>query len=471
MDKNLIADLRGLEALLEQVKTEASSFLNRLDELPPAVKATPRDALSLPEQGLGAEPSLRLFMERYGQELGGSTGPRYFGFVQGGTTPAALAGDWMVSTFDLNSSHPGSSAAPQVEQETLEMLRQLLALPETFSGGFVSGATMSNFVGLACGRQWVARQLGVDVAEKGLYALGPIPTLSATPHSSTLKALSMLGMGRGCVVRVRAWPGREAMDVEALRVQLDALGGKPCIVVASAGTVNTGDYDDLEAIGRLKERHPFWLHVDGAFGGLAACSPELAHLTRGMELADSVTVDAHKWLNVPYDSALQFTRHPELLLEIFRNNAPYLDVRQGPAPFADQGPENSRRFRALPAWLTLMAYGRSGYRDIIERNCRLARMLGERIAGSTAFELLAPVRLNIVCFTLRQQGGATQEDIRAFLDRLRDDGRLFLSPTVLNGVPGMRAALSNWRTTERDIEIAWAALLEMASQGRPAPVR
>jgi len=467
MDENLKADLHGLEALLERAKNEAHAFLNRLDQLPPAVNATPREALSLPEQGLGAEPSLRLFMDRYGQELGGSTGPRYLGFVTGGTTPAALVGDWMASAFDLNASHPGSSAAPLVEQEAIELLRQLLALPKTFSGGFVSGATMSNFVGLACARQWVARKLGVDVAEKGLYALGPIPTLSATPHSSTLKALSMLGMGRSSLVRVPGQPGREAMDVEALRAQLDSLGGKPCIVVASAGTVNTGDYDDLEAIGQLKERHPFWLHVDGAFGGLVACSPELAHLTRGIELSDSVTVDAHKWLNVPYDSALQFTRHPELLLEVFRNNAPYLDVRQGPAPFADQGPENSRRFRALPAWLTLMAYGRSGYRDIIERDCRLARMLGERIEGSAAFELLAPVRLNIVCFTLRQEGGATQEDIRAFLDRLRDDGRVFLSPTVLRGVPGMRAALSNWRTTERDIEIAWSAMLEVATRAAP----
>ncbi|UQA56695.1 pyridoxal phosphate-dependent decarboxylase family protein [Polyangium aurulentum] len=467
MDENLKADLHGLEALLERAKNEAHAFLNRLDELPPAVNATPKEALSLPEQGLGAEPSLRLFMDRYGQELGGSAGPRYLGFVTGGTTPAALVGDWMASAFDLNASHPGSSAAPLVEQEALEMLRQLLALPKTFSGSFVSGATMSNFVGLACARQWVARKLGVDVAEQGLYALGPIPTLSATPHSSTLKALSMLGMGRGSLVRVPSQPGREAMDVDALRAQLESLGGKPCIVVASAGTVNTGDYDDLEAIGKLKERHPFWLHVDGAFGGLVACSPELAHLTRGMELSDSVTVDAHKWLNVPYDSALQLTRHPELLLEVFRNHAPYLDVRQGPAPFADQGPENSRRFRALPAWLTLMAYGRSGYRDILERDCRLARMLGERIEGSTAFERLAPVRLNIVCFTLRQEGGATQADIRAFLDRLRDDGRVFVSPTVLHGVPGMRAALSNWRTTERDIEIAWSAMLEVATRAAP----
>ncbi|MDC0708883.1 pyridoxal-dependent decarboxylase [Stigmatella sp. ncwal1] len=465
MDKRLMMDLEGMAVLLDRTKAEAQSFLGQLDSLPPAVKATAQEPLSLPAEGLGAEQSLRLFMDRYGRELGGSTGPRYFGFVQGGTTPAALAGDWMASTLDLNPFSAGSSAAPQVELETLKLLRELLDLPETFSGGFVSGATMSNFVGMACARQWVARQLNVDVAEKGLYSLGPMIVLSASPHSSTLKALSMLGMGRGCLRKVASQPGREAMDVDALRAQLEALKGQPCIVVASAGTVNTGDYDNLAAIGQLKEHYTFWLHVDGAFGGLAACSPALAHLTQGMALADSVTVDAHKWLNVPYDSALQFTRHLDLLHEVFRNSAAYLDVRQGPPSFADLGPENSRRFRALPAWLTLMAYGREGYRDIIERNCQLARMLGEHIEGSTAFRLLAPVRLNIVCFTLRQEGGATQEAIRTFLDRLRDDGRVFLTPTVYGGVQGVRAALSNWRTTSRDIEIAWSAMREMAPQG------
>ncbi len=431
------------------------------------MKASEKAPLELPSEGMGAEQAFNLFLARHGRAMGGSTGPRYFGFVQGGLHPGLPAGDWMASALDLNPFSPGSSAAPQVELETLKLLRQLLGLPESFFGSFVSGATLSNFVGLASARQWVARRRGVDVAQDGLYGMKPIPVLSAVPHSSTLKALSMLGMGRGCLVKVPCLPGRESVDLDALRARLEGLGGEPCIVVASAGTVNTGDYDDLEAIGRLKERHPFWLHIDGAFGGFAACSPELAHLTRGLELADSLTVDAHKWLNVPYDSALQFTRHPELLHEVFRNGAAYLDVRQGMPSFADMGPENSRRFRALPAWLTLMAYGRTGYRDIIERNCQLARLLGSRIEGSEAFRLLAPVRLNIACFTLRRpERGPSLEEVRAFLDRLRDDGRVFLTPTVYDGVHGIRAAISNWRTTERDIDIAWSAMTEKSSSAR-----
>ncbi|HEX5752707.1 MAG TPA: pyridoxal-dependent decarboxylase [Archangium sp.] len=464
MDKALTRDLHELAALLERTKTEAQRFLGELDRTPAAVKASEKTQLELPSEGLGAEKAFNLFLDRYGKEMGGCTGPRYFGFVQGGSTPAALAGDWMASALDQNPFSPGSSAAPQVELETLKLLRELLGLPDSFFGSFVSGATMSNFVGLASARQWVARQRGVDVAKEGLYGMKPISVLSALPHSSTLKSLSMLGMGRGCLVKVPCLPGRESVDLAALQARLEALGGEPCIVVASAGTVNTGDYDDLEAMGRLKERHSFWLHIDGAFGGFAACSPRFAHLTRGMELADSLTVDAHKWLNVPYDSALQFTRHPELLHEVFRNGAAYLDVRQGAPSFADMGPENSRRFRALPAWLTLMAYGRTGYQDIIERNCQLARELGARIEGSGAFRLLAPVRLNIACFTLRRpEQGPSQEEVRAFLDRLRDDGRVFLTPTVYDGVQGIRAAISNWRTTPQDIDIAWAAMTERVS--------
>ncbi len=463
MNSTLARDLVNLAPLLEEACAEALRFLRGIDGMPPALLPAEKAPVELPSEGMGGDGTLELFQKRHAADMGASPGPRYFGFVTGGSTPASLVGDWLVSAYDQNLSSPGSSGAPEVEQETVGLLRQFLGLPESFSGSFVTGATMSNFVGLATARQWVARQRGEDVSADGLYGLKPIPVLSATPHSSTLKSLSMLGMGRKALVKVPCLPGREAMDVSALQARFAALEGSPCIVVASAGTVNTGDFDDLEAIAQLKQRHPFWLHVDGAFGALVAGVPGLAHLTRGLELADSVTVDAHKWLNVPYDAALQFTRHPELQHEVFRNNAAYLDVRQGSPSFSDLGPENSRRFRALPTWFSLMAYGRAGYQDIIERNCALARGLGERVEGSRAFRLLAPVRLNIVCFTLkRTDGGASLEDIRTFLARLRDDGRVFLTQTVYEGVPAIRAALSNWRTTEKDLELAWSAMREVA---------
>jgi len=463
MDENLVLDLENLDRLLEEVNMEARRFLSSLHNRPAAVAPSAKATLELPQSGLGARRALKLFLERYEQEMGGSSGPRYFGFVVGGATPAALIGDWLVSTFDQNLSQQGSSGAPGVELETLRMIRQLLRLPEDFSGSFVSGATMSNFVGLATARQWTALRAGVNVVSDGLYGIKPIQVLSASPHSSVLKCMSMLGMGRKNWLKIECLPNRETMNVSSLQSHLEALAGETCIVVASAGTVNTGDYDDIERIGALKQKYSFWLHVDGAFGGLVACSPKLAHLTQGMELADSIAIDAHKWLNVPYDSAIQLTRHQDVQYDVFKNNAAYLDTRRNQPAFADLGPENSRRFRALPAWLTMVAYGRSGYQEIIERNCELAQVLGGRIEGSDTFKLLAPVRINIVCFTLKRSGGGpSQEEVRTFLDRVREDGRTFLTPTLYNGTPGIRAALSNWRTTTSDVDMAWSALMEVA---------
>ncbi len=318
---------------------------------------------------------------------------------------------------------------------------------------------MANFVGLALGRQWLGGQLGIDIAEKGLFGIEPMTILSGTPHSSIFKAMSMLGMGRNAVVSVPCLPGREAIDPAALERHLKNQDGKPCIVVANAGTVNTVDFDDLLAIAELRTRYNFWLHVDAAFGGFAACSPKYRALVYGIENADSITIDAHKWLNVPYDAAMQFTRHQQLQAEVFQNAAVYLGSEISSSNFVHLTPENSRRLRALPGWFTLIAYGKAGYAEIVERNCQLAGWLGEQIDASAVFELLAPVRLNGVCFTLAaEKKQLSIPVVKEYLSRLQKSGDVFLTPTLYQEIPAIRVSITNWRTTQEDVETAWNAM-------------
>lgn len=460
MNPVLKSDRDSIGNILQAIKQVAESYLrDDRDRLSPGIRINPLATRELPEQGIGANEVLKLFHHAYAPQLTHSAGPRYFGFVTGGSTPASVAGDWLVSTYDQNACGFVDSIAPQIEHQAIDFLRQLLGFPAEFFGSFVTGATMSNFVGLALGRQWVGEQQGFDFSQTGI--IGKIRVFSAAPHSSIMKSLSMLGMGRDSMTLVKTLEGREAIDLSHLEEQLRSYGG-PCIVVANAGTVNTVDFDDLQAVAKLKNKYNFWLHVDAAFGGFAGCSPKFNHLMQGIEGADSITVDAHKWLNVPYDAAMQFTRHKALQLKIFQNAAAYLtDPEQSP-DFFHYTPENSRRFRALPAWFTLLAYGREGHREIVERNCAMASKLGVWIAQSDSYALLAPVRMNVLCFTLAGKPDASV--VRQFLDRVRDDGRIFFTPTVYKGTPAIRAAISNWLTSDEDIDIAIQVLKELASK-------
>lgn len=409
-------------------------------------------ARPLPSKGAGAEGALARFAERWSPGFSGSAGPRYLGFVTGGATPASLAGDWLTSAYDQNVSGSGGSSAAALERETLGWLRELFGLSEAHSGAFVSGATASNTVGLAIAREWLGERRGVSVSREGVDALGPVDVLSGSPHSSVAKALSVLGIGRDRLRPVSVLSGnREAVDVERLAAALDALDGHPAVVVANAGTVNTVDFDDLPTIAALKERYDFWLHVDAAFGGFAALSPSYARLVEGLDAADSVCVDLHKWLNVPYDAAVQFTRRQDLQVRVSHNASPYLGLPGGDPDFLHLTPENSRRLRALPAWFSLMAYGREGHREIVERNVALARRLGERIAQEVPrLRLLAPVRLNVVCFTLADE--PSEERVHALAHAVTASGEAFVTPTFYDGTHALRAAFSNWRTTEEDLD-------------------
>ncbi|MEV0176303.1 pyridoxal-dependent decarboxylase [Streptomyces sp. NPDC050803] len=450
MDRTLADDLSRLPELLRSAYDFAVGELAGLDDRPVVrLDPAPGDE-GLPGEGAGAQGALERFAERWAPGFSGSAGPRYLGFVTGGTTPAALAGDWMTAAYDQNVINATDSWATALERQTVAWLRELFGLSEAHSGAFVTGATASNTVGLAVAREWLGERAGVSVARDGVAALGPVDVLSGSAHSTVRKALAVLGIGRERLRAVPLLPGnREAVDVDRLADALAALKGRPAIVVANAGTVNTVDYDDLRAVAALKETYDFWLHVDAAFGAFAALSPTYAHLVDGLDAADSVCVDLHKWLNVPYDAAVQFTRRQDLQVNVFHNASPYIGLPTGNPDFLHLTPESSRRLRALPAWFSLVAYGRAGHREIVERNVALARDLGDRIAALDGLRLLAPVRLNVVCFTLAEE--PTRERVEALARAVAASGEAYLTPTVYAGVPALRAAFSNWRTTEADV--------------------
>ncbi|MFI1995538.1 pyridoxal phosphate-dependent decarboxylase family protein [Actinoplanes sp. NPDC020271] len=453
MDSRLAADLGDLPDLLTAARDYAAGILDGLDQRPAAVPPPAAIPVPLPVQGLGGAKALELFRDRWAPGFSGSAGPRYLGFVTGGATPAALVGDWLTGTFDQNACTRQDSSAVDLERETVAWLRSLFRLKGDFSGTFVTGATMSNTVGLAIGREWLGERRGVSVARQGVAALGDVSVLSGSPHSSVYKALSMLGIGRDQLRLVPVGQDREAVDVAALDAALSKHEG-PAIVVANAGTVNTVDFDDLVAIAALKERHDFWLHVDAAFGGFAALTPAHRHLVAGLDLADSLCIDLHKWLNVPYDAAVQFTRRPDLQVSVFQNSAAYLtEPGPDPDPF-HLTPENSRRLRALPAWFALAAYGTAGHREIVERNVALAHRFGDAVATLPGVRLLSPVRLNVVCF-------AVEGDPAAVLKAVAASGEAFLTPTVHRGVPALRAAFSNWRTRPADVDRVIAVLRDI----------
>lgn len=461
MTPALSHDLTHLDDILARALAEALTILKSLETRPVAVAPAPLEFAGLDEHGAGFGAALDQFNTRFASGFSASAGPRYLGFVTGGATPASLAADWLVSTWDQNPTSGLDTLAPDLERETLACLRSLFGLGHEHSGAFVTGATMSNFVGLALGREWLGERQGIQVSEVGLAALGQVRVLSGAPHSSIYKAASMLGLGRSAIETIATQPDREAIDLAALEERLLSLQGEPCIVVANAGTVNTVDFDDLRAIASLRDKYPFWLHVDAAFGAFAAVSSAHAHLVEGLSLADSICIDAHKWLNVPYDAAVQFTRRSDLQLRVFQNSAAYLGAPGATPDFVHLTPENSRRLRAMPTWFTLRAYGRDGVRDIVSTCCRHAAMLGERISVSADYQLLAPVIMNVVCFGIQgvEPGPEGEAVVQAVIKRARDAGDVFVTPTVYKGQWGIRAAFSNWRTRDEDVDRVWKALL------------
>ncbi|KAB2342731.1 pyridoxal phosphate-dependent decarboxylase family protein [Actinomadura rudentiformis] len=420
----------------------------------------------LPERGEGGPAAVGELL-RIGTEAATHvSGPRFFHLVTGGSTPAAMAGDWITSLLDQAAGLWISSPfAARAETVVLGWLKELFGIPASYGGVLTPSATFAHVTGLSAARYWWAEKHNVDVSSQGLAGLPQMPVFSSgLVHVSTRKALQILGCGRD-TLRTFARDGSGAIDLPALEEALAQNG--PAIIVGNLGEVNTGDSDPLDDLADLAERHGAWLHVDGAFGMFAALSPRTAHLARGAARADSITADGHKWLNVPYESGFSFVRDPAYLSKAFGAwGAAYLPEADGErVNYNMLGPESSRRARALPIWATLRAYGREGYRAMVERHLDAAAHLAKLVEAAPDLELLAPVQMSIVCFRYRPPG-VPEEELDALNARLGAallaDGRVYAGTSTYRGMTVFRPAMVNWRITAAEAEQLITVLHELA---------
>ena len=465
-----LSDRVNVAAVLDLAAKEAKAYLAGIDDalVRPEGSEAIRD-MEMPEQGVGALAALTELIDAAVEGSTRSAGPRFFHFVMGGGTPAALGADWITSALDQSAYNWVSSAfASRLEQITIGWLKDLFGLPAAWGGVITTGATMANFAGLAAARRWWGLEQGVDVEADGLSGLPPMTILSSGYlHVSATKAIAMLGLGRQRA-RTLSRDGIGRIDLDAMATELREHSSEPVVIIANAGDVNTGDFDPLADILTLARKHRAWVHVDGAFGLFAALSPSTRRLVKGLEDADSVGVDGHKWLNVPYDSGYAFVRDPAYLAGAFGASATYLGTEAAARPvFGNLGPEMSRRARSLAVWATLRAYGREGYRSMVERHLRLARRVAGQVDAAPDLERLADVSLNVICFRYRPAG--VPEDQLDDLNRrigelVLEDGRVYFGTTVYSGKVAFRPAIVNWRTSEEDVDLIVATVRELGAR-------
>ncbi len=461
-----------LEKVLKLVFEEAVRYLETIDSRP--VRSTPdlpileRFDGSLPDQGVGASRALLELIERGIPAALHSSGPRNYHFVMGGHTPAALGADLLAVVLDQAAyAWVSSPLAVKLELVSLDWLKSLFGLPTDWTGVMTTGATMANFVGLSAARQWWGERIGHDPAAYGLSGL-PSPAVfsGGYVHASAVKVLGMLGIGRD-TIQILSRDAEGRLDLASLEKELAALAGAPAIIIGNAGEVNAGDFDPISKLADLAERYDCWLHVDGAFGLFASVSPQTSHLVSGVERAHSVTVDGHKWLNVPYDCRFSFVCDKSLMVRAFTYSGDYLPKPDDPEPnLGTIAPESSRRARSLAVWATLRAYGRRGYQRLFERHLELAQYLAALIDKAPDLERLAPVHLNIVCFR-HNPGGRSEEALNLLNTKLGqailEDGRVFAGTTLFGSKVALRPAITNWRIRRQDLDLFVQVVRELAS--------
>ena len=447
-----------MRELLQSVALRAARYLEDVQKRPvapnpDAVRALSRLAEPLPDGPMAPLDVIRLLDEAGSPATMGIAGPRFFGFVIGGSLPAALAANWLASAWDQNAGlFAATPISATLEEVSLRWLLDVLGLPSTCGGAFVTGATVANFTALAAARHAVLARAGWDVEARGLFAAPEVTVVVGDEaHPSVIKALGMLGMGRERVLRVPIdAQGRMRAD------RFPALSG-PAIVCLQAGNVNTGAFDPIPELCRRAHAAGAWVHVDGAFGLWAAASPKFAHLVAGCGDADSWATDAHKWLNVPYDSGLAFVRDPAHLSGAMSLTAAYLPQgeRREPLMFV---PELSRRARGIDTWAALKSLGRSGLAQLVERCCDCAARFaaGLRAAG---FEILNDVVLNQVLVSF----GSPEETLRV-IAAVQEDGTCWCGSTVWQGRTAMRISVSSWATTLADVDRSLEAIIRVAKQ-------
>ncbi|HEX5612870.1 MAG TPA: aminotransferase class V-fold PLP-dependent enzyme [Burkholderiales bacterium] len=455
-----------MRKLLGEAAERSLRYLESLDSRPvaprpEAVAALKAFDIPLPERGAGDEATLRLLDEVGTPATMAMAGPRFFGFVIGGSLPVTLAANWLAGAWDQNTGlyrvTPGTA---HIEQVALRWLLELLRLPRECGGAFVTGATVANLCALAAARHAVLARAGWDVEARGLFGAPEVTVIvSEENHPSVMKSLGVLGLGRNRVLKAKVdRQGRILPD------QLPELHG-PTILCTQAGNVNTGACDPVAEICRRAKPAGAWVHVDGAFGLWAAAAPARAALVAGIEAADSWATDAHKWLNVPYDSGLAFVRDAHALQAAMAITAEYLPTQSEGRNPSDFTPELSRRARGVEIWSALHALGRAGVAEMIERNCALARHFADRLAAA-GFEILNDVVLNQVLVAF----GDARQTARV-IDAVQADGTCWAGITVWQGRTAMRISVSCWSTTDADVDRSVEAMVRIARASAPAAAR